>query len=90
MLDSTALVILRRLIDSRSAGISAPLAEAVLDIRFAEADQVRMGELAVKSNQGTLTPQEAEEYDGYIAAADLLSLWHSKARLALNSHSTAA
>jgi hypothetical protein len=90
MLAETALAILRRLIDTRCAGLPAPLAEAVLEIRFTDADQVRMGELAVKSNQGSLTPQEAEEYDGYIAAADLLSLWHSKARLALNPHSTAA
>ena len=43
--------------------------------------QARLGELADKSNRGVLTPAEAEEYDGYIAAADLLSLWHSKARL---------
>jgi hypothetical protein len=79
MLAETALAILRRLNNSRSAGLPAPLAEAVLEIRFAEADQSRMGELAAKSNQGSLNPQEAEEYDGYIAAADLLSLWHSKA-----------
>jgi hypothetical protein len=90
MPSETALAILRRLIDSRSGGLSAPLAEAVLEIRFAETDQARMGELAIKSNQGTLSPREAEEYDGYIAAADLLSLWHSKARLALKRHSTAA
>jgi len=44
-----------------------------------------MRELAIKSNHRTLTPQEADEYDGYIAAADLLSLWHSKARLALTA-----
>jgi hypothetical protein len=90
MTSETALAILRRLIDSRSGGLSAPQAEAVLEMRFAETDQARMGELAIKSNQGTLSPGEAEEYDGYIAAADLLSLWHSKARLALKPHSTAA
>jgi hypothetical protein len=90
MPSDTALDILRRLIDSRSAGLSTAMAQAVLEIRFADADQLRMGELAAKSNQGTLSPQEAQEYDGFIAAADLLSLWHSKARLALKPHSTAA
>lgn len=90
MLAETTLAILRRLIESRSAGLTAPLAEAVLQIRFADTDQARMGELAARSNRGAISPQEAEEYDGYIAAADLLSLWHSKARLALKPHSTAA
>ena len=86
----TALAILRRLIDLRSADMPAPLAQALLEMQFAETDQSRMGELAAKSNQGSLSPQEAEKYDGYIAAADLLSLWRSKARLALKPHSTAA
>jgi hypothetical protein len=90
MPSETALAILRRLIDSRSAGLPAPLAQAVLEIHFADADQTRMAELAAKSNQGALTPHEAAEYDEYIAAADLLSFWHSKARLALKPHSTAA
>jgi cytosine/adenosine deaminase-related metal-dependent hydrolase len=90
MVGETTLAILRRLFDTQSAGLSALLAEAVLQIHFAEADQARMGELAAKSNQGVLSEQEAEEYDGYIAAAELLSLWHSKARLALKPHSTAA
>lgn len=49
-----------------------------------------MSELACKSNQGTLTPQEGEAYDAYIAVADLLSLWKSKARLALKHHPSAA
>ena len=90
MLGETMLAILRRVIELRSGTLSAAQAEAVLQMEFAEADHARIGELADKSNRGTLTPQEAEEYDGYIAAADLLSLWHSKARLALNSISSAA
>lgn len=49
-----------------------------------------MSELAAKSNSGILTPPEADEYDAYIAAADWLSLWKSKARLALKHHSSAA
>jgi hypothetical protein len=85
----TTIEILRRLIDS-AAGLTAPLAEAVLQIHFADPDQSRMGELAAKSTRGVLTTEEAEEYDSYIAAADLLSLWHSKARLALKPRSSAA
>lgn len=85
-----ALSILRRSIEAAQGDLSPGVAEAVLRLRFAEADRARLDELASKSNQGTLTPQEEEEYDGYIAAADLLSLWKSKARLALKHHPSAA
>ena len=90
MLGDTAISILRRLIDSETAELPTAAAEAVLHIRFTDADQARLQELATKSNHGTLAPQEAEEYDGYIAAADLLSLWKSKARLSLKQHPSAA
>ena len=86
----TTIAILRRVLDLNSGGLPVALAEAILQIRLAESDQTRLGELALKSSQGTLTAEEAEEYDGYIAAADLLSLWKSKARLALKPHSSAA
>ena len=86
----TTLAILRRLIDFNQGELSNALAEAVLQIHLADSDQARLNELAAKCSQGTLTAQEAEEYDGYIAAADLLSLWQSKARQSLKPHSSAA
>jgi hypothetical protein len=49
-----------------------------------------MSELAAKSNQGRLTAEEGDEYDGYLAVADLLSLWKSKARFAITHRSSAA
>jgi hypothetical protein len=86
-----ALSILRRLIDSQPGDALSPAAaEAVLHLQLADADQARMRELAAKSNDGTLTPAEGDEYDAYIAAADWLSLWKSKARLAIKHHATAA
>jgi hypothetical protein len=81
MFGETALSILRRLIDSGQGNLAHGAAQAVLQISFTDTDQARMNELASKSERGALTPQEAEEYDGYIAAADLLSLLKSKARL---------
>jgi hypothetical protein len=87
----SALSILRRLLDSQTGDALSPAAaEAVLHLQLADADQARMSELAAKSNEGTLTPAEADEYDAYIAAADWLSLWKSKARLAIKQHTTAA
>jgi hypothetical protein len=90
MSGETTLSILRRLIDMSQGTLSKGAAEAILQICFAEADQIRIAELGTKCNSGTLTPDEAEEYDAYIAAADLLSLWQSKARLSLKQHSSAA
>jgi len=90
MSGDTAISILRRLIDATGGELSSAAAEAVLQFRMADSDKVRIGELAAKSTEGTLAPAEAEEYDGYIAAADLLSLWKSKARLSLKRQPSAA
>ena len=90
MLGETPLSILRRLIDPAHGNLSPAAAEAVLQIRFTETDQARLTELADKSNQGMLSSREADEYDAYLAAADLLSLWKSKARLSLKQHPSAA
>lgn len=90
MREDIALSILRRLIEQGQGDMSSAAAEAILHLEFADADRARMNELADKSNQGTLTQEEGHEYDGYIAVADLLSLWKSKARLALRHHPSAA
>jgi hypothetical protein len=85
-----AFSIHRRLVESQPEGLSPAAAEAVLHLQLADWDQARMGEIAGKSSAGELTSSEADEYDAYIAAADWLSLWKSKARLALKQHSSAA
>jgi len=82
--------ILQRLIDPEQGNLSAAAAEAVLQLQFSESDQARMTELAAKSNEGILTPAEGGEYDGYIVAADVLSIWKSKARLSMRQHPSAA
>src|SRR5688500_5531116 len=90
MSEATTLAILRRLIDATQSNLSQGAAEAVLQIQLSESDQARMTELAARSNNGTLTSGEAEEYDRYIEVADLLSLWKAHARLSLKRHSSAA
>jgi hypothetical protein len=82
--------ILERLLDPTSGTLSAKTAHEVLDLTFPESDQQRLEELAEKSTAGTLTPEECKEYDGYIEAADFLSLLQSKARLSLKQHTSAA
>ncbi|HET6251876.1 MAG TPA: hypothetical protein VFE47_29595 [Tepidisphaeraceae bacterium] len=90
MAGDTIVSILQRLIDAGDGAVSPAAAKAILEMRFCDADQLRVRELASHSNAGTLTPEEAAEYDSYLAADDLLSLWHSKARIFLKNHPSAA
>lgn len=90
MSGDTVISILRRLIDADKTELPVAVAEALLNIHFTEADEARLSELASRSTTGMLTTEEAQEYDGYIAAADLLSLWKSKARLSLKRQPSAA
>lgn len=71
--------------DGEHEALSPAIARAILELRFSDRDQARVSELASRSNFGTLTAQEAAEYDNYIAADDALSLWRSKARLCLKN-----
>jgi hypothetical protein len=81
MQGENTIAILRRLIDSGNGSINPASARAILDFHLSDADQSCMDELAAKSTRGSLTPsEELDEYDAYIAAADLLSLWKSQAR----------
>ena len=63
--------------------ISPEAAHYLLSIDFSEADRARMQELMGKSNEGALIPDERAELDGYVNIANVLSVMHSQARLAL-------
>src|SRR5271169_6344462 len=60
-------------------------ARYLLSIDFSEADHARMQELMDKSNEGTLTSDEDAELDGYVNISNVLSVMHSRARVALRS-----
>ena len=72
-----------RLIGAPKAPISPDAAQYLLSIDFSETDHTRMQELMDKSNEGVLTPDETAELDGYVNIANVLSVMHSQARLAL-------
>ena len=82
--------ILGRVIDPLSPTLTPAAAEGILSLVYSEADHARMAELAAKSNQGTLTPVERRELQGYVFVGDLLSMLKSKARISLRKHSPAA
>ncbi len=55
-----------------------------MSIGFGDADHARMKKLMEKSNEGTLTREEIAELDGYVNISNVLSVMHSRARVALN------
>lgn len=78
-------VIWARLIQAPKDPISPEAARYLLSIAFSEADHSRMQTLMDKSNEGSLTFDEAEELDGYVNIANVLSVMHSRARVALRN-----
>ncbi len=72
-----------RLIEAPKAPIAPEAALYLLSIDFTESDHARMRELMEKSNDGALIPDEKAELDGYVNVANVLSVMHSQARVAL-------
>ena len=76
-------VIWARLIQAPKAPIAPEAARYLLSIDFSETDHARMRELMDKSGDGSLMPDEKAELDGYVNIANVLSVMHSQARVAL-------
>lgn len=58
-------------------------AHALLRITLADEDRTRAVELSAKAGSGTLTTDERAELEAFTHAAALLTVLHSKARVAL-------
>lgn len=67
--------------------VSPELAEHILSLTISEADQQHVTVLLEKSQSGELSEQEREELNNLNHIADLLSLWHSKARRVVKANS---
>jgi hypothetical protein len=81
--------ILSRLIRPEEDTLTPEAAAGFLRIQFEQRDLDRMHELAVKNQDGMLTPQECVEMENYRRVGFLLDLMHSKARRALKKHRAA-
>jgi hypothetical protein len=82
--------IFERVVDASNPTLTPQAAEGILKLGYSDADQQRMAELARKSNEGTLTPDERRELESYVFVGDVLSLLKSKARLSLRKQNPAA
>lgn len=69
----------------QSGQLSVELAGHILSMGISQRDQERVQELLEKNSQGNLTASEREELENLNHIADLLSLWHSRARRVLKT-----
>jgi hypothetical protein len=80
---TSGATIFSRIFESSGEGISPELAHYILKLGFSTEDRARMRELTAKNRRGDISLQELEELDNYITAGDILAIWQSKARRAL-------
>jgi hypothetical protein len=84
---STAAIHLDRLLEPLAASLSPDVAARIADLRADEAMQSRIDYLAERANEGLLTPEEREEYAGYLHAIDVIAVLQAKARSLLRRQS---
>ena len=77
---STVALHLDRLLEPLVASFSPEVVAKIADLRADEAMQSRIDYLAERSNEGLLTPEEREEYAGYLHAIDVIAVLQAKAR----------
>jgi hypothetical protein len=74
---------LDRLLDPLANTLTPDGAHAIAQFRADPQTQARIDELAVKSSEGRLTPEERDEYESFVDAIDVLAVFQAKARQAL-------
>jgi len=72
-----------RLIESQNGELAPEAAKYLLTLHFGEKDQARVQDLAGRSQEGTLSEDEAREFDSYLHIGNLLAVMQSKARLVI-------
>lgn len=73
------VTILARVLCNEEGELPADVARYFLTLGFSERDKARMHDLAVRNQEGSLSPVETEELFAYGKAGGLLSLLHLKA-----------
>lgn len=86
-IENTESTILARVIAADTPTLPPVVAAELLKWGFSDADKQRMSDLAEKARQGTLTPEEQAETEGYERVSSFLGLVKSKARRSLKNGS---
>jgi hypothetical protein len=79
----TEVALFARLLENGKGKLTPSLARYLLTLGFGAEDQARMNDLAVRNQEGDLSPAEKDELLSYVKAGHLLALLHAKARKAL-------
>ena len=82
---STANAVLDELLEPIGACLTPEVAERIATLRAPELVQARMEELARKSDEGSLSDSEREEYDVLVSAGNFIAILQSKARKLLRA-----
>lgn len=77
--------IFKRVIDPSVGSMPPVLARYVLGLDFPEDDHARYELLSAKAQEGTLTPAEADQLDGYLHVDSLLAILRLKADRSLRN-----
>src|SRR5438876_10842525 len=80
----TEASILIRVLCNEEGLLPLELARYILDRHFSDRDKARMHDLAVRNQEGALSPAEKEELFAFVNAGDLLGILKSRARRTLN------
>jgi len=80
-----ATTTLDRLVEPLVRTFTPQVARSLIQLRADPELQARMDELAEKSNEGTLTAEEREEYETSIRVANYLAIIQAKARRLLTA-----
>ncbi len=81
---SEAAIFSRVFADGRNC-LTPELARHILTLEFNDDDKARMHELAVKNQEGRISPEELLDLDSYVKVADLVAILQSKARKLLRT-----
>jgi len=84
---STADIHLDRLLEPFADCFTPEVAAKVADMRADDVVQKRVDYLADRANEGLLTPDERDEYTGYLYAIDVIAVLQAKARSQLRRQS---
>ncbi len=72
--------LLDEMLDPFALCLDAENARRIAEFRISPLVQDQVDTLASRANEGTLTPQEREEYEALLNAADFIALLKLKAR----------
>jgi hypothetical protein len=79
--------LLDRLLDPVRDALTPEVANAIASLKADAAAQERIQDLAERHHEGLLSPEELEEYEAIVGAANLVAVLQAKARWVLQRRS---